>query len=91
MTDNIKIIIADDNKNFSESLRQFLETHEDLEVAGVTNNGLEALELVEELAPDVLVMEMILPCLDGLGVLSRLNGLAKNRRSSSVPPWDRRT
>lgn len=77
MTENIKILIADDNKNFCESLKQFLETHEDFEVLSVTNNGLEALELVEKLEPDILIMELILPCLDGLGVLSRLSTVQK--------------
>lgn len=77
MTETIKILIADDNKNFCESLRQFFESHEDLEILAVTNNGLEALELTEKLEPDILVMELILPCLDGLGVLSRLNSLQK--------------
>ena len=77
MSENISIVIADDNKNFRESLQQFLDSHEDLEVVGMTNNGLEALELVESLSPDILVLDLILPCLDGLGVLSRLGSFSK--------------
>lgn len=77
MLENIKIVIADDNKNFCESLRQYLETHEDFHIAGTTNNGMEALELVEKEEPDILILELIMPCLDGLGVLSRLNYLPK--------------
>lgn len=77
MTDNIKIIIADDNKNFSEGLKQFLESHEDMEVAGMTNNGLDALKLVEETEPDILILDLIMPRLDGLGVLNRLHGAGK--------------
>lgn len=77
MTDNIKIIIADDNKNFSEGLKQFLESHEDMEVAGMTNNGLDALKLVEETEPDILILDLIMPRLDGLGVLNRLHGVGK--------------
>ncbi|MEG0874247.1 MAG: sporulation transcription factor Spo0A [Clostridiales bacterium] len=77
MTENINIIIADDNKNFSESLKQHLEFNEDFTVVGCAANGLETLEMTEELEPDVLIMELIMPCLDGLGVLSRLNSLPK--------------
>lgn len=77
MTDNIKIIIADDNKNFSEGLKQFLESHEDMEVTGMTNNGLDALKLVEETEPDILILDLIMPRLDGLGVLNRLHGIGK--------------
>lgn len=77
MTDNIKIIIADDNKNFSEGLKQFLESHEDMEVTGMANNGLDTLKLVEETEPDILILDLIMPRLDGLGVLNRLHGFGK--------------
>ena len=75
MTENIKIIIADDNKNFSENLEQFLESNEDMTVVGMTNNGLDALKMVEELEPDILILDLILPRLDGLGGLTHLNGM----------------
>lgn len=76
MTENIKIIIADDNKNFSENLEQFLESNEDMTVLGMTNNGVDALKMVEELEPDILILDLILPRLDGLGVLNHLNGMS---------------
>ena len=75
MTENIKIIIADDNKNFSENLEQFLESNEDMTVVGMTNNGIDVLKMVEELEPDILILDLILPRLDGLGVLNQLNGM----------------
>lgn len=75
MTENIKIIIADDNKNFSENLEQFLESNEDMTVVGMTNNGVDALKMVEEMEPDILILDLILPRLDGLGVLNQLNGM----------------
>ena len=55
MTENIKIIIADDNKNFSENLEQFLESNEDMTVVGMTNNGVDALKMVEDMEPDILI------------------------------------
>ena len=75
MTENIKIIIADDNKNFSENLEQFLESNEDMTVVGMTNNGVDALKMVEDMEPDILILDLILPRLDGLGVLNQLNGM----------------
>ncbi|MBR5328753.1 MAG: sporulation transcription factor Spo0A [Firmicutes bacterium] len=75
MTESIKILIADDNKNFSENLKQFLESNEDMSVVGITNNGVDALKMVEEEEPDILILELILPHLDGLGVLNQLSGM----------------
>ncbi|SFR02555.1 sporulation transcription factor Spo0A [Desulfoscipio geothermicus] len=69
----IKIIIADDNKEFCELLREFLQQQEDFELAGIAQNGLEALELVQEEKPDVLVLDVIMPHLDGIGVLEKIN------------------
>ena len=75
MTENIKILIADDNKQFSESLKQFLESKENMIVVGIANNGVDALKMVEEEEPDILVLDLILSRLDGLGVLNQLNGM----------------
>ncbi len=74
MTEKITITIADDNKNFSESLVQFLDANDDMTVVGVTDNGVDALKICEEKEPDILILDLILPRLDGLSVLSRLNG-----------------
>lgn len=76
MTENIKIIIADDNKSFSESLKQFLESNDDMTVVGIANNGVDALKMLEEEMPDILILDLLLSRLDGLGVLHRLNGMS---------------
>lgn len=75
MTENIKIIIADDNKNFSESLKQFLESNDDMTVVGIANNGVDVLQMLEEETPDILILDLLLSRLDGLGVLHQLNGM----------------
>lgn len=69
----IKILIADDNREFCELLKEFLQQQEDFELIGIAQNGLEALELIEEESPDVLVLDVIMPHLDGIGVLEKLN------------------
>lgn len=69
----IKILVADDNKDFCELLKEFLQHQDDFELVGIAQNGLEALELTREKTPDVLVLDVIMPHLDGIGVLEKLN------------------
>jgi two-component system response regulator (stage 0 sporulation protein A) len=67
------IIIADHNKEFCNILNDYLLTQKDIVVAGIAENGIEALKLIEEKKPDLVVLDIIMPILDGLGVLERLN------------------
>jgi two-component system response regulator (stage 0 sporulation protein A) len=69
----IKIVIADDNKEFSSILCDYLKGQSDFEVVGVAKDGIEAVKLVSSLQPDVLVLDIIMPHLDGLGVLEKIN------------------
>lgn len=69
----IKIVIADDNKEFSSILCDYLKGQSDFEVVGVAKDGMEAVKLVSSLQPDVLVLDIIMPHLDGLGVLEKIN------------------
>lgn len=77
--ENIKIVIADDNKEFSTILSEYLTTQEDFEVLGVAKDGIEAVDLVEKYEPDVLVLDIIMPHLDGLGVLEKINSMPLER------------
>jgi two-component system response regulator (stage 0 sporulation protein A) len=69
----IKIIIADDNKEFCNILSEYLKKQNDFEIAGIAKDGVEALKLIAQENPDVLVLDIIMPHLDGLGVLEKLN------------------
>lgn len=73
--DTIKIIIADDNKEFSNILCEYLKGQSDFEVVGMAKDGIEAIKLVTQYQPDVLVLDIIMPHLDGLGVLERINSI----------------
>ena len=68
----IKVLIADDNKDFCNILNEYLSTQEDVEVVGIAKDGLEALDLIAIKKPDVLILDIIMPHLDGLGVLEKL-------------------
>ncbi len=73
MKDKIKIVLADDNKDFCQVLKEYLSNEEDIEILGIAKDGVEALELVKEKEPDLLVLDVIMPHLDGLGVIEKLN------------------
>lgn len=77
MGDRKKILLADDNKEFCDLLEEFFSTQEDMEVVGKAYNGLEVLEKVQELNPDVVVLDIIMPNLDGLGVIEKLTNFDK--------------
>ena len=69
----IKIIIADDNQNLCQMLQNYLQSQENLSIVGVANNGLEAMELIQTQEPDLIILDLVMPNLDGLGVLERIN------------------
>lgn len=77
MSDRIKTLIADDNRDFCEILKDYFVDQDDFHLCGVAYNGLEALEMVEHLEPDILVLDIIMPHLDGIGVLEKLQGMSQ--------------
>lgn len=79
-----KVVIADDNREFCELLKDFLQQQDELRITGVAYNGFEALEIIKEQAPDVLVLDVIMPHLDGIGVLEQLSENATNHRPKVI-------
>lgn len=75
----IKVAVADDNLDFCQMIGDYLGRENDLELVGIGHNGLEAVSLVSEKNPDILVLDIIMPYLDGVGVLEKLRGLKLNR------------
>ena len=73
MAKKVKLIIADDNRNYCQMLQNYLQNQDDISIIGVANNGLEAWELIQTHAPDLIILDLVMPNLDGLGVLERLN------------------
>ncbi|WP_242860845.1 sporulation transcription factor Spo0A [Defluviitalea phaphyphila] len=71
----IEIVLADDNKDFCKILEEFLNKQNDMEVIGIAHNGLEACEIIIDKLPDVVILDVIMPHLDGIGVLERLNSI----------------
>lgn len=74
----INVVIADDNKEFCSILNDYLLNQKDIVVTGIAKDGVEALELIQLKKPDLVVLDIIMPHLDGLGVLERLNSMNIN-------------
>ena len=70
--DKIKLLIVDDHAVVRQGLRGFLELTEDFEVVGEGTNGLEAISLAQELQPDVVLMDLIMPEMDGIEATRRI-------------------
>jgi DNA-binding NarL/FixJ family response regulator len=66
MDPRVRVLLADDNAQFRFVLRQLLERDPGISVVAEANDGSEALELVEEHLPDVVVMDISMPGIDGL-------------------------
>jgi len=80
----ITLVLADDNREFCEVLAEFFNQQEDIEVAGVAHNGEKVLDLVLDVCPDVLLLDIIMPHLDGIAVLERLSMRELSKRPKIV-------
>jgi DNA-binding NarL/FixJ family response regulator len=72
---SIRLLIVDDQELVRTGLRLFLETQDDLEVVGEAGDGAEAIERARELRPDVVLMDIRMPRVDGVEATARLAGL----------------
>lgn len=69
----IKVLLADDSLDFATLMKQNLEFHENIEVVGIAGDGLEAVEMTKQLQPDILILDIVMPKLDGIGTVEKLN------------------
>jgi len=72
VTEPIAVLIADDHPFVRHGLRTFLETLDDVEVVGEAGNGAEAVEQAARLVPDVVLMDLVMPELDGVEATRRI-------------------
>ncbi len=72
MTDRIRVLVVDDSAFARKVLREVLSASPEIEVVGVARDGLEALEKIAQLKPDVVTLDLVMPNLGGLGVLENL-------------------
>jgi DNA-binding NarL/FixJ family response regulator len=72
MTARIRVLIADDHPVVRQGLRTFLDVQDDMEVVAEAADGVTAVERAAALAPDVILLDLKMPGLDGVGVLAEL-------------------
>jgi len=84
LNEKITILIADDNADFVTTLVDHLGKENDMEVIGIARDGKEAYEKVLNSKPDVLLLDVIMPYLDGLGVLEKLSTAAMEKMPTCI-------
>jgi DNA-binding NarL/FixJ family response regulator len=76
----IRVLLVDDHAVVREGLRAFLELQDDVEVVGEAADGVEALEQAERLHPEVILMDLVMPRLDGVAAMRRLRAQMPDAR-----------
>ena len=76
----VSIVLADDHSILRQGVRALLEAQEDLKVVGEAGDGIEALQMTERLRPDILVIDLQIPGLNGLEVIRQVRQLKNNTR-----------
>ena len=84
MKEKITILIADDNAEFAKTLTNYIEKEEDMEVVEVAKDGNEAVKMIEDIQPDIALLDVIMPHLDGLGVLEKVIELNISKKPTCI-------
>lgn len=80
----INVLIADDNRAFNELLCEYLDCQNEIIVVGTAFNGLDAVDLIIKEEPEVVVLDIIMPKLDGVGVINKINSAKINRKPQFI-------
>ena len=80
MAEAIRVLVADDHAVVRDGLRAFLDLQEGIEVAGEATDGQEAVEQAERLRPDVVLMDLVMPRLDGVEAMRELRARVPGAR-----------
>ncbi len=81
MVEKLKVALVDDNLEFCKLVAGKIAEHDDLELVSMIHDGLEVFNMIAEKKPDIIILDMIMPQLDGMGVLERL----KNYPIDKIP------
>ena len=84
MKNKISILIADDNPEFAKTLTNYIERDEELEVIAVARDGKQAVEMILNTEPDIALLDVIMPHLDGIGVLEKIKEANMRKRPMCI-------
>ncbi len=73
-SEKIKVLIVDDHQIVRQGLRNFLELNEDIQVVGEAGDGISAQNAASQLKPDVILMDLVMPGMDGIAATSAIKG-----------------
>ncbi|MCA9896650.1 MAG: response regulator transcription factor [Ardenticatenaceae bacterium] len=85
---SIRILLVDDQALFREGLHTLLSVHDDLQVVGEASNGQEAIDAVGKLAPDVVLMDLRMPVLNGVAATRQISESSPNSRVIVLTTFD---
>ena len=86
--DKIRIIFAEDHVLVREGTRQLLDRHEDLEVIGEAADGIEAVELVRRLSPDLAILDISMPRMGGIEATKRIKEISPSTSILILTAYD---
>ena len=84
MKEKTTILIADDNQDFAKTLANYIQKQDDMEVIGIARDGEEAVDMITNTKPDVALLDVIMPHLDGIGVLEKISMMKPENRPISI-------
>ncbi len=76
----LKVLIIDDNTEIRQQLTSYLQEERNVQVIGEADNGLDAVNMIRDLRPDLILLDIIMPGMDGFGVLQHIQLLPKDHR-----------
>ena len=82
-----RVLLADDHRILRQGLRTLLEQEEDILIVGEADNGRESVKLASDLAPDVVIMDVAMPDLNGIDATRRITEAAFDRAGMKPPTW----
>ena len=88
MNKKIRIVLADDHRLFREGLRRLLELESDIEIVGEAKDGEEAVDLVLATDPDIVLLDINMPKMDGGQVIKQLKGSPVHSRFVAITAYD---
>ena len=84
MNNNISVLIADDNEDLAKELSSYIGAKPNMTVTAIATDGEEPYTLISQTRPDVIILDLVMPKLDGIGVLKRMQTLTFDKKPKII-------